>query len=174
MAPGRGEQDRGGAWARQLPDAVEELVEDAREIEAGREGLREFLDHLGRGLQRGRGRVGRTLDGAGGGWIPGGAEGGDLLQEAELLVGLLEQAMELAARERLEEHEVGGLDVVLLVRIDPRSYDAHYHRTRAEVSRTRDEPGETARRTDDLLDDQLHLGEPQSPQCLVVGRGGEH
>jgi len=48
VAGGRiGEEDRAAARAHQLGHPVEELVQHARQIEAGRERLRELLRHLG-------------------------------------------------------------------------------------------------------------------------------
>ena len=37
-------------------------------------------------------------------------EGGDLLQEPELLLGLAQDALQMAPRERLQQDEVGVLD----------------------------------------------------------------
>ena len=98
VAGGRiGEQDRAAARAGQLGHPVEELVQHAREIEAGRERLRELLRHLGERV-RGRGRARRRgLVRALGDRAPRRPQGGHFLEQAELVLGLLEQGLQVPA-----------------------------------------------------------------------------
>ena len=116
VARGRiAEQDGAAARARQLRHSVEELVQHARQIEAGRERLRELLRHLGQRV-RGHGRARhRDLVGGLGGGTPRRPQGGHFLEQAELVLGLLEQALQVPSRERLEQHEVGRLRRALVL-----------------------------------------------------------
>ncbi len=101
MAARFSEQDRGAARTHELRHPVEELVEHAGQVEAGGQGLGEFLGHL-------RGRVWRRRRAVHGGVrrhlterVAGGPESGHLLEQPQLVVGLLEQALELAGGEGL-------------------------------------------------------------------------
>ena len=78
-------------------------------------------------------------------------------------------------REGVQHREVGALGRSLVVRRETlgRQY-ADDHHAGPELPCLRDETLEVADGWGDVLEDQIHLGEAERAECLLVGRGREH
>src|SRR3989442_1421536 len=105
---------------------------------------------------------------------PGRAEGRHLLQEEQLLVRLAEHPAQVGGGEGLEEGEIRALDGQLVIRGEPvGGQDAHDDRGGSKLARLGDEALEVTGRAGHLLQNQVHLGEPEGSEGVVVRPGGK-
>ncbi len=170
-----GEEDGAPARPGQLGDGIEEQIEHAGQIEAGGQGLGELARHLRQVARGGFGRRIRVLgQRAQGHGPPGRAEGRHLLQEEQLLVRLAKHPAQVRGGEGLEEGEIRALDGQLVIRGEPvGGQDAHDDRGGSKLARLGDEALEVTGRAGHLLQDQVHLGEPEGSEGVVVRPGGK-
>ena len=170
-------QDGAARGPCQLGHCVEEEIEHARDVEPCRQGLGKLLhhprEHVGREVKGGPGISGEGSARRLGEPARRRAQGRDLLQQPKFLLGLAEHALEVTGGEGVEEDEICQLHRRIVFGRRVGSKDTDHHRGRTDLASALDEDGDFPGRRR-LLDDQVHGGEPESPQGLLVRTDREH